>query len=166
MYGLFSEKLSIDKLINFCIYQTNVHSEINLKSLTDGPARTITLFDGDEPDVDPCDDITLEMAAVGSASMVNVATVAAADVEAPAFVLVNCLELVLPISNTEKDDGNRFNGVSVETHSDNEDFLFFAKTAAVTDSIAAATFRGVTIICGRTVAICVVEDSVIDCCCC
>lgn len=50
------------------------------------------------------------------------------------------------------DVGNAVIGVSTAAaHSDNEVFLFLANTAAVTDSIAAATLRGVTIICGRIV---------------
>lgn len=59
-------------------------------------------------------------------------------------------------SNTANDVRNKFVSLVVAaadvadgTQSANEVLLFLAKTAAVTDSMAAATFRGVTMICGR-----------------
>lgn len=128
--------------------------------LTDGPARTITLFDGD-----PADDVVLLPCAITllhdtSTDAFDMFVLGAADVDAPAF-----------ISNTAaKELGSSVSvdsvvSAAIGTQSARDVLLFLANTAAVTDSMAAATLRGVTIICGRTAVAAAAEAMVVACCC-
>lgn len=93
----------------------------------------MTLFEGD-PDalLPPCAITLLLLPSPANEAILP------DDVEAPEF-----------ISNTAKAFGGRLNGCAAEsaaTHSNREVLLFLASTSALTDSMAAATLRGVTII--------------------
>lgn len=125
------------------------------RTLTDGPARTITLFDGEPPDDDDVDVLVLLLVAPCAITLLPLhddtsppptPTDAADDDDAAAAAArfsSNAAANVL---------GSNADAPAAGAHSANVALLCCASTAAVTDSMAAATLRGVTMTCGRTAA--------------
>lgn len=164
------------------------HSE-TVKLRTDGPARTITLFDGD-----PADKVLPAPTAPGAITpllhddnasspwLANAAAQAVAEDDGDCCNGCGCdvdggIIVAMPLRSktAAKGVGSRSAPTELRTadttlaHSARVDLLFCANTEAVTDSMAAATLRGVTMICGRTavapdVLLLLLHDAGIPCC--
>lgn len=140
---------------------------------TEGPARTITLFDGDPADevvLPPCvitplphEDVSPALASIAAAAALDDVALAGNGCGPAVDTIDGVSDVPIPLLNSKtaaNEPGNRFSGASAATvpspaagaHSAKDDLLFCANTDAVTDSMAAATLRGVTMICGRMAA--------------